>query len=79
MDVEGWSKSALDGALWVMWNNDTSSPIGMVIAHVDDLLFMGDDVAGQSLMRLGQKLGFRLRREGRLHLVWQAHREDQGW
>ena len=58
MDIEGWSKSALDGALWIMWSNDKSSPIGMVIAHVDDLLFMGDDVAEQSLMRLGQKLGF---------------------
>ncbi len=41
-----------------MWNHDKSSPLGMVISHVDDLLFMGDNVAEQSLLRLGQKLGF---------------------
>lgn len=32
--------------------------IGVVVAHVDDLLFTGNDAAHQSLLDIGKELGF---------------------
>ena len=52
----------LDGALWYYWIDSTDGKNkelgGVIVGHVDDLLFTGTDAALASLLRLGDILGF---------------------
>lgn len=52
----GWSRFELDGATWVRRVNGKLT--GMIVAHVDDLLFTGDSEAERSLNDIGKELGF---------------------
>lgn len=60
----GWVRSEIDPALWFLWNHQHDEIIGMVLSHVDDLLFGGNDVAAASLDQLGSELGFGSMEEG---------------
>ena len=59
----GWERSQIDNAMWFRWK-DGPNPgserqlIGMVVAHVDDLLMTGDSEAEASLLKVGDELGF---------------------
>eukprot|EP00435_Cladocopium_sp_Y103_P054053 s1186_g17.t1 len=60
---EGWTRSVLDGALWFRWTESPETEgkkklSGVIVGHVDDLLFTGNDDALRSLMKLGDKLGY---------------------
>ena len=59
---EGWSRSVLDGALWFRWTESLETGkktmTGVIVGHVNDFLFTGNDNALRSLMRLGNKLGY---------------------
>ena len=52
-----WTRSVLDLAMW-MRRDKQSRLSGIIVAHVDDLLFCGDPEAQASLMKMGQTLGF---------------------
>jgi len=54
---EGWNFSLVDGAFCVL-RNSTGKVCGLIVCHVDDLLFTGDEAAMASLMRIGDTLGF---------------------
>eukprot|EP00435_Cladocopium_sp_Y103_P044136 s2398_g12.t1 len=70
----GWSRTLIDGATWLFWAPDsspidTSSQTstgeaiprklhGIMVAHVDDLLFCGDPVAEAAFDAVGAELGF---------------------
>ena len=62
--TSGWTRSMLDGALWFLWDevegsNESSKKLrGVIVGHVDDLLFAGDQTALNSLMKLGEVLGY---------------------
>ena len=62
MKLLGWERSALDGALWFLRKPDAaegeSGLHGVIVGHVDDLLFAGDATALSSLEKLGETLGF---------------------
>ena len=80
MRNQGWITSVLDGALWYFKKEQVeegSSPLrGVVVGHVDDLLFAGDEVALKSLLKLGEILGFGSLQEE--DFVWcgkRIHRE----
>jgi len=55
---QGWQKSSLDAALWFKWSEKDGKLCGMLIAHVDGLLCVGDEEAESSLLALGDVLGF---------------------
>ena len=56
---EKWQISAIDGALWYYrGGRDGGELKGAMVGHVDDLLFLGDQDAKESLLRLGKTLGF---------------------
>ena len=52
-----WIKSSLDGACWYL-RDASGSLIGMLVGHVDDLLFTGNAAAFASLEAIGKELGF---------------------
>ena len=58
----GWERSSLDGALWFLRQPQAaegeSGLHGVIVGHVDDLLFGGDSRALESLEKLGNTLGF---------------------
>jgi len=72
MAEHGWVRSLIDGAMWCLWAFDKtvigSANVdeqgtgkilrGIVVSHVDDLLFTGDAVAEKSLGQIGSELGF---------------------
>lgn len=62
LQQEKWQRSMLDGALWYYWIDSTDGKNkelgGVIVGHVDDLLFTGTDAALASLLRLGDILGF---------------------
>ena len=60
LEARGWQRSALDQAVWFLWDGPEREQLrGMIVSHVDDLLFGGDAVAEKSLMEVGDQLGFR--------------------
>lgn len=67
---EGWCRSVLDGALWYRWRGKEKKLNEVIVGHVDDLLFTGDQEALDSLMRLGEILGYGSV-EAELPMVWQ--------
>ena len=64
LQEHGWSRTLVDGAMWILWGPTSSSsdvrPIeGLIVAHVDDLLLIaGSPIAEKSLAAVGQELGF---------------------
>jgi hypothetical protein len=52
----------LDGALWFRWTESLETGkktmTGVIVGHVNDLFFTGNDDALRILMRLGNKLGY---------------------
>ena len=62
MRMLGWERSALDGALLFLRKPKTaegdSGLHGVIVGHVDNLLFAGDQTALESLEKLGEILGF---------------------
>ena len=62
----GWSRTLVDGAMWCLWGaaDDAAKakgiqPLeGIIVAHVDDLLFAGSSLAEKSLNEIGSELGF---------------------
>jgi hypothetical protein len=52
-------------ACWYLWNSDNSVLKGMVISHVDDLLFGGDADARDLLIKLSDELGYGSLEEGK--------------
>ena len=56
LDTHGWTMSKMDGACWYLWNGDVLA--GVIIGHVDDLLFAGNPEAKKSLAAIGEELGF---------------------
>ena len=58
---EWWLRlSPLDQASWFLWDSTERKELrGMIVSHVDDLLFGGDHVAEASLLDVGAELGFR--------------------
>ena len=63
----GWERSTVDLSLWYLWDADHKVLHGMVISHVDDLLFGGDDYAKSLLIKLGEELGYGSLEEGRFN------------
>ena len=57
MKAHGWTMSFLDQACWYKWSPKGELQ-GMIVGHVDDLLFGGNDIARQSLDAIGKELGF---------------------
>ena len=58
-----WTRSVLDMAMWSRRDKQHRLS-GIIVAHVDDLLFCGDREAQASLMKMGQTLGFGSVEEG---------------
>ena len=61
MEDHSWSRSLIDAAMWCLWSdNDAAgkSLEGIIVAHVDDLLFAGSVTAERSLDQIGSELGF---------------------
>lgn len=63
MEDHSWSRSLIDAAMWCLWSDDVDSNgvkalEGLVVAHVDDLLFTGSVKAERSLDKIGSELGF---------------------
>ena len=61
MEEHKWCRSTIDAAMWTFWQNDADKqPVleGLIVAHVDDLLFTGSPTAEASLAAIGQELGF---------------------
>ena len=61
MAEHGWVRSLVDAAMWCRWKtlpNGSCVLEGIVVAHVDDLLFTGSAEAEKSLMAIGDELGF---------------------
>ncbi|CAE7503333.1 RE2, partial [Symbiodinium sp. CCMP2456] len=60
LEARGWQRSALDQAVWFLWDGPERKKLcGMIVSHVDDLLFGGDAEAEKSLLAVGDQLGFR--------------------
>lgn len=55
---QGWERSSLDYACWLLWSNDKTTLDGVIISHVDDLLLGGGPRAQALLQDLGKLLGF---------------------
>lgn len=56
-----WLRTLVDAAMWCLWTEqaDGSRTLeGIIVAHVDDLLFTGSKMAEDSLMAIGAELGF---------------------
>ena len=53
----GFIRSAVDAAMWFLWSPDHKTLEAMVISHVDDLLFGGNDRGRGLLLELGKELG----------------------
>jgi transposase InsO family protein len=75
----GWESLVIDGAAWLLWDaavevsaRNFSHLKGMIVAHVDDLLFIGDPDAVQSFDHVGKLLGFGSREE--TNFVWCGKR-----
>ena len=57
----GWEQTLLDGATWLFWIGKDGSDRrvgGIMVAHVDDLLFSGGPEAMRSFDNIGSELGF---------------------
>ena len=63
----GWTRSTIDGALWFLWSACGQHLEGMIVSHVDDLLFGGNDRARSLLKQLGDELGFGSLEENKFH------------
>ncbi|CAE7234040.1 pol [Symbiodinium sp. CCMP2456] len=51
LEARGWQRSALDQAVWFLWDGPERKKLcGMIVSHVDDLLFGGDAAAEKSLL-----------------------------
>ena len=60
LEAKGWVRSVVDQAVWFLWDGPERKQLkGMIVSHVDDLLFGGDGDAEKSLMDVGAQLGFR--------------------
>ena len=60
LEAKGWVRSVVDQAVWFLWDGAERKRLkGMIVSHVDDLLFGGDQAAEKSLMDVGAQLGFR--------------------
>ncbi|CAE7402794.1 dnaJ, partial [Symbiodinium sp. KB8] len=59
LEDRGWERSAMDQATLFKWSPGRKQLEGMIVSHVDDLLFGGSAVAEASLMDVGTELGFR--------------------
>ncbi|CAE7278587.1 unnamed protein product, partial [Symbiodinium necroappetens] len=60
LESRGWLRNPLDQASWFLWGGTDKKVLqGMIISHVDDLLFGGNPTAEASLLEVGQELGFR--------------------
>ena len=59
-----WERTVLDGATWILWSSTPAGDRtfrdlkGIIVAHVDDLLFAGDPDAVVSFDSIGKELGF---------------------
>ena len=58
LESRGWERSSMDQATWFLWDKQKRL-LGMIVSHVDDLLFGGCAEAERSLMDVGSELGFR--------------------
>jgi len=60
MDEHKWTRSILDAAMWCFWKEGKQGKqlAGVIVAHVDDLLFTGSTEAERSLEAIGKELGF---------------------
>ena len=75
----GWQRLELDAAAWLLWSDEFDATMpnlkhlrGMIVAHVDDLLFIGDSTAVRSFDDVGKILGFGSREER--DFVWCGKR-----
>ena len=55
---QGWQRTTLDYACWVLWSPCGTRLDGVIISHVDDLLLGGNRRAVAKLQELGRELGF---------------------
>ena len=60
-----WMRTLIDGATWLLWDvelkveeRSAANLKGIIVAHVDDLLFVGDSSAIKSFDSIGAELGF---------------------
>ena len=58
LEALGWERSSLDYACWLLWSEDRTTLDGILLSHVDDLLLGGNLRAQESLLSLGESLGF---------------------
>lgn len=56
LSEDGWCRSSLDLALWL--RHQDGELVGILAAHVDDLLMSGNLESERSLLRLGERIGF---------------------
>ena len=60
----GWCRILIDGATWLYWSSTSKTTdgekvlCGILVAHVDDLLFCGNKEAELAFEKIGAELGF---------------------
>ena len=61
LETRGWQRNPLGQASWLLWDDPVKRTKlrGVIVSHVDDLLFGGDQTAQASLTSIGDELGFR--------------------
>ena len=70
-----WEQTLLDGATWLFWigkEKEKRTLDGIMVAHVDDLLFAGGKAAMESFDAIGSELGFGTKESG--DFVWCGKR-----
>lgn len=55
---QGWERSSMDFACWLLWSEDRTYLEGVIISHVDDLLLGGTIVAQEKMLEIGKEFGF---------------------
>ncbi|CAK9081636.1 unnamed protein product [Durusdinium trenchii] len=58
LQAAGWERTVFDYACWLLWSEDRQNLEGIILSHVDDLLLGGNVRAQNSLLMIGQELGF---------------------
>ena len=53
----GWKRSSMDAAMWTLRDADGVLQ-GIALSHVDHILIGGTDAAHESIVKLGEELGF---------------------
>ncbi len=70
-----WCPLSLDAATWTLRRDEKL--FGMMVGHVDDLLFSGDDESWESFLAISRELGFDSREETDVASWGKSIRRDE--